>query len=139
MQRPYLVVLQDLEDTVMTVPTSGFSPRMGLALAVGMAGLVLAAGVTATTLLGWLGPAKATAVAAESSSPPAPLGGAADPAMSTPHVVLVPVTPAGPAVASGVSAAPVDAALARPLERAFRELEREHGNRAETRRHADDD
>jgi hypothetical protein len=138
----------------MTVPTTGFSPRLGLALAAGMAGLVLAVGVTAATYVGWLGPAKASAPVGESDLSAAPLAALDGSAATMPQVVLVPVTPSGPSVASGVPAAPVEAPAARPLPPELQETQRERRDRtglgagAErssrglariARRHSDDD
>jgi hypothetical protein len=83
-----------------------------------MAGLVLAVGVTTATLLGWLGPARANEAAL-----PAP---AAEMAPTTPQVVLVPVAPSIPSVATGLSTAPAQAPAARPLAPALQDASGEH-------------
>jgi hypothetical protein len=70
------------------------SKRLSLAIATAMAGVVLAAGVSVASLLGWVKPADAgdgsgqISIAAQAEIPVT--------APSTPQVVLVPVAPTSP-------------------------------------------
>jgi hypothetical protein len=78
----------------MATTSTGNSKRLSLAIATAVAGVVLAAGISVASLLGWVKPADAgagsgqTSIAAQAQIPAN--------APSTPQVVLVPVAPRPP-------------------------------------------
>jgi hypothetical protein len=90
-------------------PTStAFSPRLGLAIAAGVTGLLLAGGITVATLVGWVQPAQSAAVSVQSAQPAATSANLSDSAVAAPQVVLVPVMPAGATVQTAPSAPNVE-------------------------------
>jgi hypothetical protein len=88
--------------------TTPFSPRLGLAVAAAITGLILAGGVTLASVLGWLGPpAQAAAVSlnAEGASSLTQQAATTIGDTSAAQVVLVPVVPADGSVQQGTALA----------------------------------
>ena len=75
----------------MTSSTTGIPRRIGMAIATAVTGLVLAAGVSIASLVGWIGPAEAVSTTVQANAPEQ----ASLPAntVATPQVVLVPIAP----------------------------------------------
>lgn len=95
----------------MASTSTGSSKRLSFAIATAVAGVVLAAGISVASLLGWVKPADAGAASGQNS-----IAAQADlpvAAPSTPQVVLVPVVPTSPPSTS-VAQNPPAADLLRP-------------------------
>jgi hypothetical protein len=103
------------------------STRKGLAIAAAIAGVVLASGISAATLLGWIQPSQSAASpGAPAESGALAASSAAGPVEAAPQIVLVPVTPAGPAVADPLAMTGLPEATGPRLGHG-RSLERERG------------
>jgi hypothetical protein len=129
--------------------STAFSPRLGLAIAAGVTGLVLAGSVTLATLVGWVQPAQSPTASAQSVEPGVISTNLFESGVATPQVVLVPVMPtnatvqsAPPAPSAGlpigfdgrVPQAGRNETFARP---GAQEGMREHGDRIATGRGSD--
>lgn len=75
--------------------TNRISPRIGLAVATAVTGLVLAGGVSIAALIGWVRPAEALTGSVQAT--------AATNTFAPPQIVLVPVTPAATQVGTSTS------------------------------------
>jgi hypothetical protein len=126
-----------MEDKHMPPTSTPSSPRQGFAIAAGVTGLVVAAGITIATLLGWVRPAQTPTASAETSQAAIPVAMPESP-MGTPQVVWVPVTPIGApadvAASAPANTLPVNSDVRRgqtpPAEKSgVRENAREHGSR----------
>jgi hypothetical protein len=95
----------------MASTSPGNSKRLSLAIATAATGVVLAAGISVGSLLGWVKPANAGAGSVQASS--AARADIPVTASSTPQVVLVPIAPTSPQSPTVPLNAPV-ADLARP-------------------------
>lgn len=98
--------------------SKAISPRLGLALAAAVTGVLLAGGVTLASLLGWLQPGQvgsASASANVQDDPPPQLMAAASLDTSAPQVVPVPAVPA--TVSAAQSSGASDAGFTRPQDR----------------------
>jgi hypothetical protein len=84
----------------MPSTSSGVSPRMGLAIATAVTGLVLATGVSVGSLVGWVRPAQLVTETVAASAP-VQTSWMAD-TSATPQVVLVPIAPVSASAQSPV-------------------------------------